>query len=291
MKARRCTAPTLVVAAIFLASCTASRRDVSLPVPPVARVVEERILYAPVTWSGDVRIVRPLVVTRTATLTLLPGTRVFFDVPEPATEQERQPWILVLGSMVAVGSEEQPISFSSVHPRRSELDDMIQLQKAKEAHFRFCRFERGPWALHIHETRVEVESSTFRDNYGGVRFQGDTVLLRGNRFEGNILGVRCLKASPLLEENTFLRNTTGVFFREGVQGAAVHQNNFENLEYEIKLGEGQTADVDASHNWWGETQKTSLSERIYDGSDAPGLGRVIVDAPLATPWGQAPRTK
>jgi hypothetical protein len=291
MKARGGILAALLLGVSLLAGCAASRRDVPLRVPPTARTVEERILYSATTWSGDVRLVRPLVVTRPASLTLLPGTRVFFDIPEPAADQDRQPWILVLGNLVAAGTEDRPISFTSVHLRRNDLDDMIQVQKAKEAHFRFCTFERGPWALHIHETLADVEASTFRGNYGGARFQGDKVVLRGNRFEENILGVRCLKAAPVLEENTFLRNATGIFFREGIQNAVVRRNNFENLEYDIKLGEGQAADVDASQNWWGPARTAALAERIYDGSDSPGLGRVLVDPPLATPWEQEPKKK
>lgn len=291
MKAGRGIRAAVILAAAVWSGCAAYRTNAPLTVPSTARPVEDRILYSAVTWSGDVHLVRPLIVTRAASLTLLPGTRVFFDIPEPATDQDRQPWILVLGQIIAVGSEEAPISFTSVHPRRNELDDMIQVQKAKETHLRFCTFERGPWALHIHETLAEVESSTFRGNYGGVRFQGDKVVLRGNRFEGNTLGVRCLKSSPVMEENTFTGNTTGVFFREGVQGAVVRRNGFEDLEYDIKLGEGQTADVDASQNWWGPPRKAPLADRLYDGNDSPGLGRVLVDPPLAAPVGKDSRKK
>lgn len=271
--------------AALLAACAANRPEVPLPVPAAVRTVEDRILYAATTWSGDVRLVRPLVVTRTATLTILPGTRVYFDLPEPATEGDRQPWILVMGKFVAVGTPEQPISFASVSPRRNDLDDMIQVQKAREAHLRHCVFERGPWALHVHETTVEVEACAFRDNYGGVRFQGDRLTLRGNRFERNTIGVRCLKASPIIEENTFLGNLTGIFFREGVEGALVRRNHFEDVEYDVKLGETQSADVDASQNWWALPPKVALGERVYDGADAPGVGRVLVEPALPAPWG------
>lgn len=273
--------------AALLAACGAGRRDAALAPPPSVRTVEERILYASTTWSGDVRLARPLVVTKSATLTLLPGTRVFFDVPEPAAEGDRQPWILVLGSLVAVGTAERPISFTCVTPRRNELDDMVQVQEGRESHLRHCVFERGPWALHVHGTPVRVESCTFRANYGGVRFQGDPLTLRGNRFEGNTIGVRCLKASPVIEENVFAGNLAGLFFREGVERAVVRRNDFANQEYDVKLGEMQTADVDAARNWWGLPAGVALADRLYDGTDSPGLGRVLVDPPLPAPFATA----
>ena len=40
--------------------------------------------------------------------------------------------------------------------RYNELDDMIQFQEARESHFRHCVFEGGPWALHIHQTAVDI---------------------------------------------------------------------------------------------------------------------------------------
>jgi nitrous oxidase accessory protein NosD len=193
--------------------------------------------------------------------------------------------------MVAMGTAEQPIAFRSVEVRQNELDDIIQVQQAREAHFRYCVFERGPWALHIHETDADVISCVFRDNYGGVRFQGDRVVLRGNRFEWNTLGVRCLKATPVVEENAFVGNATGIFFREGVEGAVVRRNNFDNVEYDVKLGESQSADVDAAQNWWAPLKGGAPDERIYDGADAPGLGRVLVAPPLPAPWGQEAKAK
>lgn len=285
MTARR-LAPCMLVAALFgLVACAGPAPRARIDIPPTARTEGEHILYATTTWSGDVRLVRPLIITRTATLTLRPGTRLFFDLPAPAADKDREPWILVLGSLVAIGSPEQPVVFSSTDLRQNELDDMIQVQEGKEAHFRHCVFERGPWALHVHETPVDVTNCLFRQNYGGLRFQGDKVTVRGSRFEDNRIGLRSLRAAPVIEENTFTGNLTGIFFREGVAGAQIRRNNFDNVEYDIKLGEGQVADVEAPENWWKAAASGKLPDRIYDGADAQGVGRVRTEGPLAAPWG------
>lgn len=271
----------LLLVAAVLAGCASQRGETRLVPPPATRTVEERILYASATWSGPVRLVRPLVVARSATLTLLPGTRVFFDLPVPSSDGDRRPWMLVTGSLLAAGTPEQPIVFSPVEPTRNDADDMVKVENAKSVLLRHCVFERGPWALHAHESPLEVSSSVFRANYGGVRFQGGRVTLRANRFERNTLAVRCLKTSPVVEENGFTGNLTGLFFREEVKGAVVRRNNFDDVEYDVKLGEGQADDVDAAGNWWGPRGGPPPAERVYDGADAPGLGRVKVDPPLA----------
>jgi len=278
-----CTAFALL--ATLVAGCAGAPPTPTAPqVPASAGLVQDHIIYNSTTWSGDLRVDRPIVVARPATLTVSPGTRVFFDVAEPAAGAERQPWILVQGSLVALGTAEAPISFISVRAAKGDLDDMIQFQGGKEAHFRRCVFVQGPWALHIHETTVDVLDCEFRENYGGVRFQGGRVTLRGNRFTDNEIGIRCLKTTPVIEENVFLGNRTGVFFREGVAGAVLRRNAFDNREYDVKLGEGQGQDVDAAENWWKAGESGQLATRIYDADDGENLGRVTTDRPLPAPW-------
>ncbi len=275
-----------VAVALVAAGCAGVSPPARIRVPDGARTVDRHILYESTTWRGDVRVVRPVIVTRTATLTLLPGTRVFFDLPEPRPGERRDPWLRILGSLVALGTEERPILFASVPLRNNELDNMVDLEGAKEAHFRFCTFERGPWGVHAHETAVEFVRCTFRNNYGGLRFQGGRVVVRGCRFEGNRIGIRCLNASPVIEENEFLDNLTAIFFRQGVRGAVVRRNNFASREYDIKLGEAQTEDVEARRNWWRAAGAGRLAEVIFDGADSRGVGRVVVDPVLPQPWGR-----
>lgn len=266
------------------AGCASGPAPVVDPVPPTAAVPAEHLVYANTGWSGDVLIERPIIVARTATLTLAPGTRVYFRMPPPEPGRDPQPWITVQGGFVAAGTAERPVSFQSAEPYVSEGADMIYVEGAKEVQLRACRFERGPWALHAHDTPVTVEGCEFRDNFGGVRFQGGSVTLRRNRFLDNRIGVRCLKASPTIEENTFSGNLTGIFFRQEVQGALVRRNNFDNLEYDVKLGEEQIDDVMAAQNWWKAAETGRLAEAIYDVGDTEGLGRVVVRDPLPAPW-------
>lgn len=289
MNATRSALLIAVVVALGIAGCIGGAPSAQIKVPDTARVVQDHILWAPTTWSGEVRLVRPLIVTRTGSLTLKPGTRVYFDLPEVQDGEDREPWILIQGNLVALGTAEQPIVFTSATLRHSELDDMIHVQDAKEAHLRNCVFERGPWALHIHNTPVEISDSSFRDNYGGVRFQGNKVVLHDSRFTDNRIGVRCLKGSPVIEQNEFTGNLTGIFFREGVVDPVVRHNNFDNREYDLKLGEAQALDVDAARNWWASSANGQPEDRIFDGGDSEGIGFVATDPVLSEPWGSAPK--
>ncbi len=284
MSGWRRPAAILVLAAILGAGCAASGPRAVVAPPPAARPVQEYIVYSSTTWSGDLVVTRPIVVTKTGSLTLQPGTRLHFQLPEPEAGKERPPWILVMGSLVALGTPEQPILFRSVELRTNELDDMIHVAAGKEVHLRHCAFERGPWGVHVHDTRVDIAHSEFRGNYGGVRFQGGKVELRQNRFADNQIGVRSLNGAPVLEGNTFVGNRTGIFFRQGIEGAVLRRNNFDNLEYDLKLGEAQTQDVDARENWWKAAAAGQLAARLYDRTDDPALGFIRTEPLLPAPW-------
>lgn len=287
MSARKLWVPPVGLAlwtALLLAGCAGIAQAPEPAAPSSAVSLRDYIIYSNTVWSGDVLVERPVVVARTATLTVAPGTRVYFDLPKPAADKDRKPWILVQGALVAIGSAERPISFAPVKEIRNEWDNMIAIEGAKEAHLAYCTFAQGPWGLHIHDTAVDVTRCEFRDNYGGVRFQGGRVVLRENRFLDNQIGVRCLRASPVVEENTFSGNLTGIFFREGVTGAVLRRNNFDNREYDVKLGEGQATDVDATGNWWSPGKDGSPVRRIYDAGLDPALGRVHVAPALTAPW-------
>lgn len=258
--------------------------------PTSARIVSEGLLSEPTTWAGDVIVRRSVVVTKTASLTLQPGTRVFFDLPEPPASGDYQPWLLVLGSIEALGTAEAPIVFTALGSRQNQEENMIDVQEARAANFLHCSFVKGPWGLHLHHTKASVESCLFRDNYGGLRFKGGPVVVRGSRFQGNRIGVRCLEASPVIEANAFSGNLTGIFFRQEVLGAVIRRNDFDNTEYDVKLGEFQEADLDASGNWWKAAKAGTLPERIFDGADSEGVGRVHTEPLLPAPQAaQAPQ--
>lgn len=256
-------------------------------VPHEARIVDGQTLSGCPIWSGDLRVVGRVVVPSGATLTLQPGTRIFFDLPAGGEIQPDTAWIEVRGRLHAQGAENAPILFIPVRPRRNPLENMVDVREADEASFRHCVFQGGPWGLHLHDSRAVVEACVFRDNYGGVRGRGGEIVLRDNRFEGNRIGVRLWRASPVIEGNSFFANLTGIFFRQEVEGAVVRHNNFGDLEYAVKLGELQASDVDASNNWWGAADSTALAQKIFDGADSEGVGRVIVEPRLSGPW--APR--
>ena len=56
-----------------------------------------------------------------------------------------------------------------------------------------------------------------------------------------------------------------------------------NEDYNISLLEGQTWDLDARHNWWGETDKASIMEKNHDQAKDETLARIDISDAAAAP--------
>lgn len=249
-----------------------------LELPKEARVWEQPLIAGQVEWSGVVALTRPVEVGESGTLTLLPGTRVFVDLPAPEGHAP-PPALLVKGRLLAAGTAEAPITIAATRVLDDGRADMLSIQGAKEVRLRHVKFSRGGWAVHLHETPgAEIFACDFSDLYGGLRFKSDGLTLRGNRFARNRIGVRLLESAGVrIEGNTFAGNLTGIFFRQGIRVALVQGNAFDDLEYDVKLGEGQADDVAAPGNFW------KNPNRIYDAGNSEGLGTVRVERALSAP--------
>ncbi|MHB8941975.1 MAG: hypothetical protein ACYC7K_11315, partial [Desulfobacteria bacterium] len=88
MRRERVTAAALLLLAILLpAGCASTRRAAGVP----AGAPEILYIETDTTWSGDVRVAGIVHVRKSATLTILPGTRVLFakrTFPQAADSHE-----------------------------------------------------------------------------------------------------------------------------------------------------------------------------------------------------------
>ncbi len=238
-----------------------------------------------IVWEGAVTVREDVVIERGETLVIRPGTRVSFAFRDADGDGAGDARIIAKGGVRAVGTSSAPIEFAPERegplPRWTE----ILIEDAPRAEFVWCRFSGARHPLHAHRTPLLVEHGIFERNEIGVRFTGGPVALRRNRFSGNGTAVRYWESSPEIVANSFDGNATAVFVREGSARTVLTGNNFAaSADYHVKLGEAQTADVDARENWWGTVRTEEIERLIYDRLDADYLGRVRYDAPASGPW-------
>ncbi|TLN16171.1 hypothetical protein FDZ71_06900 [bacterium] len=261
----------------------ASEQEMEECAPPVTEDAGIFLNGATV-WSGNVQVDKNIIIPKGSSLTILPGAKIRFALPEVKPGEKTVPWLLILGDLKAEGRAEAPIGFSPEKPRVNQSENMVEAREGTSIALGWCVFENGPWAVHLHDAKADISSTVFRNNHGGLRYKGGEVSVRKSRFEGNKVGARLWFARPVFEENSFINNETGIFFREGIEQAAIRRNNFDNLDYDIKIGDFQEADIDASSNWWKASAMGELADRIFDGSDSEGVGRLVTDPVLSAPF-------
>jgi len=244
-------------------------------------------INANVSWSGNIYLQTPLAVYSGATLRILPDTKVLFSKGSGIKISN--------GKILAVGEKNKRIVFTSTEnnplvppllkegERRFEdsLWDEILLEHADGSEFSFCDFEYAQWAIHSHFTNLKVSNCRFKNNQGGIRFRSGPVEIRRSSFTENRTGIRAYFGNADIRENFILNNEIGIFVREKGGGLTIRRNNIHlNKNYNIRVGDFNTEDIDARENWWGGGNP---AETIFDGSQEAGIGEVIYEPYLKAP--------
>lgn len=125
---------------------------------------------------------------------------------------------------------------------------------------------------------VTVTDCTIRRSVDGIRMVESSPAVTGTLFELNTSGVHVRQnADPELHGNTIKNNTTRGVWVEGTINAAedpaptitgndIHDNSTRNLHVE-KFGDTLLR-VEATDNWWGSSEPSTIASKISDASDA-----------------------
>jgi hypothetical protein len=137
----------------------------------------------------------------------------------------------------------------------------------------------------------------------GISVQDCTAKVNGNVIVNCDVGVTFSLHEPVAGElgppwdtqttvdvssNTISQNTIGIQTSDYDGNATVTNNNiYENTEFNFKLTQ-DSKDVKATNNWWGSTDASVISQKIYDRQFDFNLGNVLTDPILQSPVSNAP---
>ncbi len=240
------------------------------------------------TWRGEVTVRGSVVVQKGARLTILPGTVVRFEKIDVDGDGIGDSELYVEGELVAEGTVEQPIRFTSAEKEPAPKDwKYLFINLSPNAVLSHCISEYAFSGVQIHFSRASVSRCLFRNNVDGLRFSTAQGTFERNRMTGNVYGVRYEERNSkvILTRNDVTENRVGIFCVTESKGAAVIRENriHGNADYDFKLGNRQRADVPARENWWGTADPDRVRARIFDREDEPELGRVLFEPLLAAP--------
>jgi hypothetical protein len=269
----------VALAMLFLAGCAVARQPLELSDTVIADV---RV------WEGEVRIRGVVTVKKDGHLTIRPGTRVVFEPLDLDGDGIGDSELLVEGGLVARGTADAPIVFTSgaVQPKPADWK-YLYLDFAREGEIAHVVSEYAYSGVQIHFCKARVTDSEFRYNVDGLRFSTVNLVAAGNRLHHNTYGVRYEERRSRVElhHNDIRDNDIGLFVVTRSDDAArVEQNNIAgNRQYNVKMGLEQPGDVTLPRNWWGTTVAAEIEMTFFDARHDPALGRVRAPQPLAGP--------
>ena len=252
-------------------------------------------------WKGNVTINGKVSVKRGITLTIEPGTVVRFNKLDRDNNGVGDGEIMVEGRIIARGTSRDRIIFTSAEkmPKAKNWSYILLLATGADNIFEYCEFQYAFSGLQVHYSNAKVTDCLFHKNYEGIRFSRTNIVMQYNGFLNNDVGLRytMLEGKVIIENNVISNNNVGVLFRRqhvnsvdfdetpkvAEQPLFRSNNIYGNREYNLKVGDGQSMDIDVTNNWWGEKQKERIEEFIFDKKKDSSLGRAVYFPYLTEP--------
>ena len=241
------------------------------------------------TWTGTVRVDGVVHVRKAATLTIAPGTRVVFarkSFPPPDVHEGFiAPGIRVEGRIVAVGTDGDPVLFTSEGPPSPGSWDKLLFTFSEGNRFEHCGFEGARYAFHSHFSGISIRRCVFRENEEGVRLGTSRVLIEDSVFTRNLVrGINFRECRNDIRRNLVYENGDGIFLHSKTAGSVIRENAvYGNRHFNLRLGDLHAEDADVRENWWGTAVEARVRETIHDGANTPGTGTARVAPLLASP--------
>ncbi len=273
-------------------------------------------------WEGDILVSGDVHVPAGVTLTIAPGTSVrfrniaatsnrnLFGINSPYYPQAE---IIVTGRLIARGTTEKPILFTSAEPKPQPADwGALNFLGSEGNVVENCRIEYAYNGVHAHGAQVLIRNDTFANNAVAISVKKEEeakgtpgfgipadIIVTGNLIEENKGGINIRSSRAVITRNTIRNNKffgiwikeqcrgeivrndisanqKGIFFYKA-EGMSISSNNiYGNLDYNLALADEQGKDVLAAGNWFGTVDRTQIEALVFDGKTDPTLARIVV---------------
>jgi hypothetical protein len=237
-------------------------------------------------WEGEHVIDAFLEIPREVTVQLRPGTVLRFAFADRDGDGYGDNGLHVRGSIVALGTAEEPVVFTSGADAPAPGDWQGLLIDESEGNvFEHVLFEYARHALHTHFSQGRIFKSRLERNIEGTRlgdsrFEISWSLIAGNESKG--LNFR--SCANHIHHNTITGNGNGIFLFETDTDSVIERNNIHaNEGYDLRLGDFYEGGLKVRANWWGTADETIIRDRIFEGDDQESRGRVVI-APARAPY-------
>jgi len=197
-----------------------------------ALVYGDQVLSEDTVWRGEVLVEGVLAVAPQATLSVEPGTVVRFR-----RKGSQAPLLMVQGRLVAAGTKETPVLFTSNYaaPAPGDWQGILLLGSEKKNQLENCRIEGAETGIDAIFSGVVLKGVWVQLSATGMRFQDTVVTSDGGGASD------CDTALRLYESEATLRNLSLTGNRQGVvaQGSSLYllEGNLSGNKAGAFLGE------------------------------------------------------
>jgi hypothetical protein len=181
-------------------------RRAEAPINPVL-VYADRVLSEDTVWRGEVLVEGVLTVAPQATLSVEPGTVVRFR-----RKGAQAPLLMVQGRLVAAGTKETPVLFTSsfAQPAPGDWQGILLLGSEKKNQLENCRIEGAETGIDALYSSVTLKGTRVEQSVTGMRFQNTLVAVEGGGVSG------CGTALEFSDAEATLRNIALTANRQGL---------------------------------------------------------------------------
>ena len=211
-----------------------------------------------------------LTVASGATLTIEPGSVIKFAGTK----------LQVDGTLIALGTAEEPIVFSS---DTGWLGILMKNSSTNSYILNGVIENVDGTALDINDGKVTVIDSIIRGSTQGIWVRSSNTAISDNEIYLNDTGLLTGEANSInLHRNIIRDNNVGIAVVGPKAGLIITENDIrDNVDFNLLvLGTGSTANIRAFGNWWGTKDKLTIDRKIHDRKDDEELSLVILE-PLA----------
>jgi hypothetical protein len=302
--------PIFLLISLFLSACAA--RQVETTDEPL--MYRDQVISENTVWGGEVIIEGVVMVSRKATLVIMPGTIVRFKRIDSNNDNIGDSELRVLGRLLAVGNRDRPIRFESAEkePRPKDWSYVLIFSSGKKSLVKFCEFRHAFSGVQVHFSTAAITNSLFTHNHEGLRFGRARLAVQGNIFKNNDVGIRFtrMEGPVTIKHNKVTENRVGIFLVPSGQNIQdffepdrsgnpwntgrllITANNiYNNYWYNLSLGEKQLWDLDVTGNWWGTADAETIMHSIFDKNRQPELGKAIFKPYAEKPVKEVPKVR
>ncbi len=185
-------------------------------------------------WSGRVRIQGALTIASQATVSISPGTVVEF---QRAAGQDSKAVLLIQGRIVARGTNDQPVRFTSNADdvRSGAWQGIVFLASEKKNIMEYCRIEGAETGVDAGYSTITIKNSSFSRCRTALRAQDCLVHISGNTVSNCELGISLYDSEAEIVRGDLSSNRKGISVQRTslyLAGTKISNSDLEALSAE-----------------------------------------------------------